>query len=385
MKLVLDNNAIRIIQLLQNNGFSAYAVGGCVRDAIIGRHTDDCDITTSALPDQVKWVLSDFQTVDTGLQHGTVTVIADGKPYEITTFRTEDSYSDSRHPDKVFFIPDLKTDLSRRDFTMNAIAYNQKEGIIDPFGAADDIKNKIIRTVGDPEKRFEEDALRILRALRFSATLGFEIEVETANAINDLAQTVNKVSAERIYTEIKKLICGDHADTVLNQFKTALSKIIPVDDYVNRISMLPKDFPMRLTYLCREDVLTALNDLRADNYTKKHCELLIRSTPIPDDETKIKFYISNLGRENANYVINYRRIVFGEDEFNITNKIMSTCSCLSISELNVNGNDIKNLGIYGSSIAKAQETLLERVIKGEIENRREVLLEQLKSLDNSAL
>lgn len=385
MKLNLDKNAVKIIELLQNSGYLAYAVGGCVRDGIMGKTTTDYDITTSAKPDEIKSVLNNYKTIDTGILHGTVTVIIENQSFEITTFRSEDSYSDSRHPDKVQFISELNKDLSRRDFTINAIAYNSKEGIKDPYDGITDIKNKVIRTVGNPKKRFEEDALRILRALRFSATLGFDIESETAKAINDLAQTVNKVSAERIYTEIKKILCGDYADAVVNQFKNALSKIIPICNYVNQISALPKDFPMRLTYLCGENVLSVLNNLRADNHTKRHCELLVNSTPIPETETEIKFYVSNLGREAANYVIDYRKIVFGEDKSNRANIIMSTCKCLSVAELNINGDDIKTFGINGKSIAKVQKMLLERVIKGEIINQREVLLEQLKSLDNSML
>ncbi len=385
MKPRLDVNTNNLINILQSNGFSAYAVGGCVRDSIMGKAITDFDITTSALPQQVKEVFSNYKTIDTGIRHGTVTVIVNGNPYEITTFRTEDAYTDSRHPDSVTFVSDINTDLSRRDFTMNAIAYNEKEGIVDPFNGISDIDNKLIRTVGDPFKRFQEDSLRILRALRFSSVLGFEIESETATSINNLAHTVNNVSPERIYVEIKKLLCGKNAHNVVKKFTPALNKIIPIKGDVSRLSVLPNDFPMRLSYLCGESTAEVLNKLCADNNTKRLCKLILASTPIPNDETQLKFYISNLGREDASYVIKYRKSVFGEDKCNKSEEILNQNLCLAVNELAVNGDDILSLGIQGKSISKAQKYLLSSVIKGEIPNQREVLLETLKNLDISVL
>ncbi len=385
MKPMLDLNTNNLINVLQSNGFSAYAVGGCVRDGIMGRDITDFDITTSALPQQVKEVFSNYKTIETGIQHGTVTVIVNGAPYEITTFRTEDIYTDSRHPDSVIFVSDIKTDLSRRDFTMNAIAYNEKEGIVDPFNGIADIENKQIRTVGSPSKRFQEDSLRILRALRFSSVLGFEIEDKTAVAINNLAHTVNNVSPERIYVEIKKLLCGKNAHNVVKKFTPALREIISVKDDISRLSNLPKDFPMRLYYLCGASTAEVLKKLRADNKTKRLCKLISESSPIPNDETQLKFYISNLGREVASYVIKYRKSVFGEDKCNKSEEILNKNLCLTVCELAINGDDILSLGIQGKSIHKAQKYLLSSVIKGEIPNQREVLLETLKNLDISVL
>ncbi len=385
MNLYLDENCEQIISTLQNAGFLAYAVGGCVRDGLMKRQTTDYDITTSAKPEEIKSALAGYKTFDTGIRHGTVTVIVDKSPYEITTFRSEASYSDSRHPDSVSFITDLETDLSRRDFTMNAIAYNKIEGIIDPFGGTKDIQNRIIRTVGNPYKRFEEDALRILRALRFSATLGFEIEAETAKAVNDLLPTVKMVSPERIYVEIKKILCGDYAAEVISKFSPALSSLLPIDTDFAPLQSLPKDFPMRLTKLCGDKALDVLKGLRADNFTKNRCALLLNSSPIPDGETEIKLYISTLGRENAHYLRNYRSVAFGEDKTGRMAHIMSTCSCLSVSELKINGDDIIAVGIKGKAVAEVQKRLLCGVIKGEFPNEREVLLERLKSLDISDL
>jgi len=385
MKPRLDSTTNNLIHMLQSNGFSAYAVGGCIRDGIMGREITDIDITTSALPKQVKEVFSHYTTIDTGIKHGTVTVLVNGTPYEITTYRTESTYTDSRHPDSVTFVSDIKTDLSRRDFTMNAIAYNEKEGIIDPFNGVADIENKLIRTVGDPSKRFQEDSLRILRALRFSSVLGFEIEEETAKAINYLAHTVNNVSVERIYVEIKKLLCGKNAREVLKKFAPALNEIIPINGDISRLSVLPNDFPMRLSYLCGESTEEALTKLRADNNTKRLCKLILTSTPIPKDEIEIRFYISNLGREDTSYVLKYRKAIFGEDKSDLCEKILNQNLCLSVGELKINGNDILSLGIQGKLIPKAQKFLLSSVIKEEIPNQREVLLETLKNLDISVL
>ena len=182
--ILLPKNVEYIIDTFYNAGYKAYAVGGCSRDSLMGNNPNDWDICTNALPNQVKQVFPDYEIIDTGLKHGTVTLLIDKIPYEITTFRTESTYSDNRRPDSVIFVSTVQEDLSRRDFTVNAIAYNQYENIIDPFGGQEDIKNAIIRTVGNPDTRFDEDALRILRAIRFASTLGFSIEDETKESIH---------------------------------------------------------------------------------------------------------------------------------------------------------------------------------------------------------
>ena len=192
-----------IIETITEAGFEAYAVGGCVRDSVLGREPDDWDITTSASPYQIKELFP--RTVDTGIQHGTVTVMLDKDGYEVTTYRIDGIYEDGRHPREVTFTPDLKEDLKRRDFTMNAMAYNDKTGLIDIFDGRKDMENRIIRCVGDPEERFREDALRMMRAVRFSAQLGYEIEAATETAITHLAENLKKISAERIQVELLKL------------------------------------------------------------------------------------------------------------------------------------------------------------------------------------
>ena len=195
-------------------------VGGCVRDSILGRTPEDWDITTSARPEQVKQLFR--RTIDTGIQHGTVTVMLDKEGFEVTTYRVDGKYEDSRHPKEVMFTPNLEEDLKRRDFTINAMAYNETEGLIDIFGGLKDIEAKLIRCVGNPEERFGEDALRIMRAIRFSAQLGYEIHEDTEAAIRKLAPTLQKISAERIQVELTKLLVSPHPDTLREAYDCLL-------------------------------------------------------------------------------------------------------------------------------------------------------------------
>lgn len=213
-----------IIDILENNGFEAFAVGGCVRDTILNRNPQDWDITTSALPNQVKALF--HRTLDTGIKHGTVTVMINRVGYEVTTYRIDGEYNDSRHPESVEFTSDLIEDLKRRDFTINAMAYNPKVGIVDAFDGVSDIQNKIIRCVGNPEERFGEDALRILRAVRFSAQLGFDIDDNTMEAMHKLSSDLKNISAERIQTELEKLIMSNNPDKLITAYNAGITKVI---------------------------------------------------------------------------------------------------------------------------------------------------------------
>jgi len=213
--------------MLTNAGFEAYIVGGCVRDFLMGTDPDDFDITTSALPFEIKEVFKDFKVIETGLKHGTVTVVIKHFHLEITTFRTESSYSDNRHPDHVHFTRSLKEDLARRDFTVNAMAYNPVVGLVDIFGGRKDLENKIIRTVGEAKERFSEDALRILRALRFASKLGFDIEENTLQAARELKESLKNVAAERVYVEFTKLLCGKNTGSVLMSCPDILGVWVP--------------------------------------------------------------------------------------------------------------------------------------------------------------
>ena len=223
----MPKNVDTAINLLQSAGFEAYAVGGCVRDSLLGKTPNDWDITTSAKPEDMKSVFADFHCIDTGIKHGTVTVVIDGEPLEITTFRLDGEYEDNRHPKSVTFTSDLGADLGRRDFTINAMAYSKMTGTVDLFGGQNDLKNKIIRCVGDPDRRFNEDALRILRALRFASALDFEIEEKTAQSLLKNRALLGNISEERIAKELLKLVCGKGAKRILTDFAPVLFEILP--------------------------------------------------------------------------------------------------------------------------------------------------------------
>ena len=224
MNITLPQNVKTIIQTLESAGFEAYAVGGCVRDSLLNRIPEDWDITTSATPMEVKQHFR--RTIDTGIQHGTVTIMIGKDGYEVTTYRIDGAYEDNRHPSDVTFTRNLTEDLKRRDFTINAMAYNEEDGLIDVFGGINDLEAGLIRAVGEPEERFGEDALRILRALRFSAQLGYHIEEHTRQAVQKLAPTLYKISAERIRTELVKLLISPHPELLLDAYETGVMKII---------------------------------------------------------------------------------------------------------------------------------------------------------------
>ena len=227
MNIKLPKDVIYILQRLENSGYSAYVVGGCVRDALLGNAPQDWDICTSGLPQQVINTFSDYRVIKTGIKHGTVTLMLNSNMYEITTFRTEKDYSDNRRPDTVEFVADIKEDLSRRDFTVNAMAYNPKQGLIDLFFGLDDLDMHIIRTVGNADVRFNEDALRILRALRFSAKLCFNIEKSTAASVHRNKDLLNNIAAERILAEFKQLLLSENAVNILREYYDVISVFIP--------------------------------------------------------------------------------------------------------------------------------------------------------------
>lgn len=224
MKIQLPEKVNTIIQTLQEHGYEAYAVGGCVRDSLLGREPGDWDITTSASPDETKKLFA--RTVDTGIEHGTVTVLLGKEGFEVTTYRIDGKYEDSRHPTEVIFTRNLREDLLRRDFTINAMAYNDTEGIVDIFGGMDDLKRKIIRCVGNARERFGEDALRIMRGVRFAAQLGFSLEKETKEAMTELAPTLEKISAERIQTELVKLLVSDWPELIREAYHLGITAVI---------------------------------------------------------------------------------------------------------------------------------------------------------------
>ena len=225
--LQLPAPVAELLACLKQAGFSAYAVGGCVRDSLLGLEPHDWDICTSALPEQMQQVFSGYRTVETGLKHGTLTVVIEHVPYEVTTFRIDGDYTDHRHPDSVIFVDDLTRDLARRDFTVNAMAWSPDTGLQDPFGGQQDLAAKLIRCVGEPEQRFDEDALRILRALRFAAVYDFEIEPSTDSALRKMAPDLKRIAGERIRDELLRLLCGKAAGRILRAYPEVLAEIIP--------------------------------------------------------------------------------------------------------------------------------------------------------------
>lgn len=255
----LPKHVQAIITTLENAGFEGYAVGGCVRDTLLDKDPDDWDITTSATPQQVKALFP--RTIDTGIQHGTVTVLMERETYEVTTYRIDGEYEDGRHPKEVVFTANLLEDLKRRDFTINAMAYNAGSGIVDAFGGIQDLKDKVIRCVGDPAERFTEDALRMMRAVRFSGQLGYEIEKKTGQAVIQLAPTLSKISAERICTELTKLMVSPHPDYLRKAYDLGMTKVfLPEFDAAMGVE---QNNPHHC-YNVGEHILHSLTHVRAD-------------------------------------------------------------------------------------------------------------------------
>ncbi len=259
IKIAIPEKANTIVNTITAAGFEAYVVGGCVRDSVLGRQPQDWDITTSATPQQVKALFP--RTVDTGLKHGTVTVLQDREGFEVTTYRIDGVYEDGRHPKEVTFTPSLEEDLKRRDFTINAMAYNDRTGLVDIFGGLQDIEAGVIRCVGDPEERFREDALRMLRAIRFSAQLGYEMDSATAEAIRSLAPSLHKISAERIQTELVKLLVSPHPDYLREAVRLGMTKVfLPELDVCMET---PQNHPHHM-YSVGEHILHSLSGVAPD-------------------------------------------------------------------------------------------------------------------------
>ena len=253
-EILLPAAVTALLGRLRDGGFSAYAVGGCIRDSLLGRPVHDWDITTAARPEDTKAVFSDLRTLDTGLRHGTVTVLCENEPYEITTYRIDGAYADGRHPDAVAFTDLLAEDLKRRDFTVNAMAYAPSDGLVDLFGGSEDLQRRLMRAVGDPAERFTEDALRILRAVRFAAVLGFSVEEETFSAACALRDRLSMVSGERICQEMNKLLCADSPAQILRKGAPVIATAWPLaTDSVRKnadcVSSLPARLPLRLAAL----------------------------------------------------------------------------------------------------------------------------------------
>ena len=289
MKLTLDPGAAALLDALHAAGYAAYVVGGCVRDSLLGRTAHDWDLCTSALPQQVMELFGTEQCIPTGLQHGTVTIKYGGQLYETTTFRTEGSYTDGRHPDEVQFVPDVREDLARRDFTINAMAYNAAEGLVDPFGGQKDLQNGLLRAVGEPQQRFTEDALRILRLYRFAARFGFALDAATARAARQLAPHLDCISAERIQEELAKLLAAPQPGAYLEPAVLAVvlpeltpEKLTAAKPVVDACPAGEENLPVRwaalLGALGETDTRRVLKRLRCSNACIEETAVLVRET-----------------------------------------------------------------------------------------------------------
>lgn len=384
---------------LLTSGFEAYAVGGCVRDSLLGRRPEDWDITTSALPDEIMTVFADCKTVPTGLKHGTVTVIMQGMPLEITTYRTDGNYSDGRHPDSVSFTADLREDLRRRDFTVNAMAYHPQEGLVDFFGGVTDLQERRIACVGDPIQRFGEDALRILRALRFSSALGFGISAPTADAVHRLSPLLHRVSAERISVELIKLLRGRDVQRVLAEYKDVTCELFPtlsVDEQTPKtVAAVENTAVLRLAALLQgcsyEDARNIIEHLRLDNNTANTLLLLManKNMSLCLDDRQLKRLLYKFG-EVALLLAELQRAraaAFNKDEKQVMLRdirkqlevIVQSNACYRLNDLAINGNDLLELGVSaGPPMGELLQVLLEAVMDDICPNERAALLQYAK-------
>ena len=384
--LFLPSNTEYIIETLQKNGYEAYAVGGCVRDMLNGDTPHDFDITTSAEPEAV---ISLFEkTVPTGIKHGTVTVIINGVPNEVTTYRTDGEYRDHRRPDSVIFVKSLREDLARRDFTVNAMAYNKNDGLKDFFGGKQDIQNRILRAVGEPERRFYEDALRILRLFRFSSVLGFNIEENTLKAALEYAPTLKSVSAERIYSELLKTLCGKKPAALKPLTDIGGLGFLGVNtspDYGILPLLGSADTKLfAFLYSGGADVTAALDFLRVPNKTKKAARdmLTLFNMPFPKTKPEIKEMLYLTSPVSVENYFDYKA-AYGENCENARNmlsEIIENAEPYKISDLKIRGEDLKKLGIRGRETGEMLEALRKYVIPDPTLNTKSRLLEEIKNL-----
>ena len=445
MRINIPDDPKYLMELLISSGYEAYVVGGCVRDAFLGEVPHDWDICTNALPDQMHDVFKNMHVIDTGLKHGTLTVVLNGESYEITMYRKDGDYSDYRHPDSVEFVGNLKDDLSRRDFTVNAMAADIDGEIVDPFGGQKDLCNKSLRCVGKPDERFQEDALRILRAMRFASRLGFGIDDKTEKAMRKNKMLLKNISAERIAKELAGILMGEHCLIVLRFCHEILSVCIPeiaptVGFYqhnsyhiwdvwghtIAAISNAPKDLYIRLALLyhdlgkpqcfsmengvghfyghaavSKSIAENSLRNLRFDNKTIEIVTQLVEAhdRTIEPRKPVIRRCLNKFGKEQFMRLLYVKQADYsaqmihnGEDRLQmdkilaIVDEIEKQNDCFTLKNLAVNGNDLIEIGIpAGKTIGIVLDYLLQIVIDEVIENERDVLLETARELDYETL
>lgn len=375
-----------VIEQLEKNGFEAYIVGGCVRDMLLGIEPFDFDVTTSAKPEEIMKIFP--KTVPTGIKHGTVTVIIDKEPIEVTTFRTESGYNDSRHPENIKFVASLSEDLSRRDFTVNAIAYNNRSGIIDCFDSLKDLENRTLRAVGIPSKRFSEDALRILRLFRFAATLNFSIDPKTLDAALKQSGGLENISRERIATELKKAVMGQNIKIISALTQSGALKFLGLNGCPNftkleRLNKKPMLSLFAFLYLSDCDVISVLDELKESNYNKKYATDMLKLLKLdtPKTKTDLKLLLGDFSYEILTDYFEFKEVLTGDnlnDLKSLLNEVLNNDEPYLISHLNINGEELKSIGISGKKIGENLELLKNYVINNPENNKKEKLLEFLK-------
>ena len=430
--------ALEVLEQLHNAGFAAYVVGGCVRDSLLGRTPGDWDITTAARPEQVHGALPHIPVLDTGLQHGTVTAVTEGMRLEITTFRTEGTYSDHRRPDSVTFAQRVEDDLSRRDFTVNAMAFSPQTGLVDPFGGQADLRAGILRAVGDPQKRFDEDALRILRGLRFAARLGFVIEEQTAAAMHRQKHLLTALAQERIQAELLPTLCAPYAVEVLRQYRdifaVILPEIAPMFDFDQRnkhhlydvwehtlhtLEHIAPQPDLRLVMLLHDCAKPArfTVDFRGDGHFYGHAaqgaliarqalerlrcpqaltQRVVRLIHYHDhdilptrksllrwlgklDERDLRDLLHIKIADNLAQHPKYLRVERFQNTLALLDALLAEQPCFDRSGLAVNGSDLAALGYTGPAIGQALDRLVAAVIDGQADNEKSALLRFLQT------
>lgn len=399
MNMTLPSAVLHAITCLNAAGYEAYAVGGCVRDTLMGRAPNDWDITTSALPEQTIDVFDGYRTLDVGLKHGTLTVFIEEQPIEITTYRVDGPYTDGRHPDSVVFTPSLENDLRRRDFTINAMAYHPNVGLVDPFDGRQDCSEGVIRCVGNPHLRFNEDALRIIRGLRFASDFGFVIEPNTAQAMHALASNLQKVAMERISTEFTKLLCGQHVTTVLREYADILELLFPsplnfegVSQSLQKIPTNPLSRYAALLFSCApEEVAIIGKHLRLSNHITKEVITLVqnRDIPLAVDRPNVLRVLNRLGPQNA-FLLTTLRSVRDEQDYSQfveqVNQAVEQKACYRMADLAVNGDDLRSVGISpGPMIGTILNALLDAVMDGILPNTHDELLTYAKMMQKEPM
>lgn len=440
MRIELPAVVLRAIERLEQNGHKAYAVGGCVRDQLLGRVPNDWDITTSARPEETAACFSDFRTVETGIRHGTLTVIIDGTPLEITTFRNDGEYADNRHPIQVTFSSRPEDDLSRRDFTVNAMAYHPKKGLLDLFDGQRDLQNRVIACVGDPTTRFSEDGLRILRAIRFASVLEFTLDDATSRAVHAQKELLKNIAAERIREEFCKLLMGKGAVTILRDYSDVIGVFLPEilpsigfaqnsryhvfdvyehglqalshtnGDLITRLALYLHDIGKPSVYTEDEQgghfkghgavstrmTQEILKRLRFDNETTASVTQLVdyHDRDFPAEERTVKRLMCKMSDENIFRLMEIQRCdrlahakEYSEPKPSVweiprlVQSIRASNACLSLKTLAVKGGDLALIGIpAGKEMGKLLATLLEKVIDGELPNEKDRLLEYAKNM-----